>query len=131
MLSALHMLSLVAICAFLIVFLDLHWKQIKQRRVIDKLVINIIFLRNNGITFILYVIMPGWHSVLMRWLSSVLTNALYVRSSPRNNYFVLSVCMLLCAVPSFAVLPGVLMHLFIHGGVNCLNSVPYRCYTHV
>ena len=34
--------------------------------------------------------------------------------------------MLLCAVPSFAVLPEVLMYVFLHGGVNCLNSVPYR-----
>ena len=24
-----------------------------------------------------------------------------------------------------------LMYVFIHGGVNCLNSVPYRCYTYV
>ena len=33
------------------------------------------------------------------------------------------VCMLLCAVSSFAVLPGVLMYVFIHGEVNCLNIV--------
>ena len=44
---------------------------------------------------------------------------------------VCAVCMLLCMAPSFAVLPGVLMYVFIHGGVNCLNSVPYRCYTYV
>ena len=23
------------------------------------------------------------------------------------------------------------MYVFIHGGVNCLNSVPYRCYMYV
>ena len=40
------------------------------------------------------------------------------------DYFVLSVC---CC----AWLPGVLMYVFIHGGVNCLNSVPYRCYMYV
>ena len=40
-------------------------------------------------------------------------------------------CLLLYAVPSFAVLPGVLMYVFIHGGVNCLNNDSYRCYTYI
>ena len=36
--------------------------------------------------------MPGWHSGLMRWLSNMPTNALLVRSQPRTDNFVLSVC---------------------------------------
>ena len=48
-----------------------------------------------------------------------------------NNTLLCAVCMLLCMVPCFAVLPGVLIYVFIHGGVNCLNSVPYRCYMYV
>ena len=35
--------------------------------------------------------------------------------------------MLLCAVPSFAVLPGVRIYSYL--GFNCLNSVLYHCYT--
>ena len=39
-------------------------------------------------------------------------------------------CMLLCVVSSSAVLPGVpYSYVYSYGGVNCLNSVPYRCYS--
>ena len=40
----------------------------------------------------------------------MLTNALQVRSQPGTDLALCAVCMLLCAVPSFAVLPGVLMY---------------------
>ena len=36
--------------------------------------------------------MSGWISGRMRWVSSMLTNALQVRSQPGTDYFVLSVC---------------------------------------
>ena len=36
--------------------------------------------------------MPGWHRGLECWLSSMLTNALWVRSQPGTVNFVLSVC---------------------------------------
>ena len=49
----------------------------------------VIFYWYNSICF---SFMPGWHSVLMRWLSSMLTNALYVRSQPGTDYFVMSLC---------------------------------------
>ena len=38
--------------------------------------------------------------------------------------------MLLCVAPSFVVLPGTSTHNS-YGGVNSLNSVPYRRYTYV
>ena len=62
--------------------------------------------------------MPGWHSMIMRWLSGVLTNAFIVGSLPTRVGLLYAVCMLLCAVPSFAVLPGELMYVFIYGGVK-------------
>ena len=40
----------------------------------------------------IFYVMPCWHSGLVSWLSSMLTNALYVRSQPGTVYFVLSVC---------------------------------------
>ena len=45
--------------------------------------------------------MPGWHSGLECWLGSMLSNALYVRSQPGMDYFVLSVC---CCVRFLALL---------------------------
>ena len=61
-------------------------------------------------------IIPVWHDGLMRWLSSILANALKdIRSQPGTDYFVLYVCMLLYAVPSFATLPGVLIYSY--GGI--------------
>ena len=50
---------------------------------------------------------------------------------PTRDGQLCAVWVLLCTVRSFAVLLGVLMYVFIHGGVNCLNSVPYRCYMNV
>ena len=48
--------------------------------------------------------LPDWHGGLIRWLSSMLTNALYVRSQPGTDNFVLSVCcrmrFLVCNVTS-------------------------------
>ena len=41
-------------------------------------------------------IMTDKHDGLMLWLSSMLTNALYVRSQPGTDYFVLSVCCCAC-----------------------------------
>ena len=38
-------------------------------------------------------------------------------------------CMLLSAVLGFIVLSGALIYSY--GRFNCLNSVPYRCYTYV
>ena len=55
----------------------------------------------------------------------------HLGSLPTRDGLLCAVCMLLCMALGFAVLPGVLMNVFIHGGINCLNSVPYRCYTHV
>ena len=36
--------------------------------------------------------MPGWHRRLMRWRSSMLVNAIYLRSHPRTDFFVLCAC---------------------------------------
>ena len=41
-------------------------------------------------------------------------------SLPTRDGQLCVVCMLMCTVPSFAVLPGVLI--FSYGEVNCLNS---------
>ena len=42
--------------------------------------------------FIFQEFMPGRHGGIMRWLSSMLTNVLQVRSQPGTDNFVLSVC---------------------------------------
>ena len=72
-------------------------------------------------------IMLGHHGGLMRWLSSMLTNALYFRSQAGKEKFVLSVC---CCVRFLALLCNQ-EHSYSCGEVNCFNSFPYRCYTYV
>ena len=56
------------------------------------------------------ILMPGWHGGLMRWLSNMLTNACITGSIPTRDGQLCDVCMLLCAVPSFVVLPGALIY---------------------
>ena len=65
-----------------------------------------------------------------KYIKKVQLNLLIIVGSlPTSDVILCAVCMLLCAVPSFAVLPGVLIYSY--GGINCLNSVPNRCYTYV
>ena len=60
-------------------------------------------------------------------LDNTLNEVTQFRSQPGTDNFVLSVG---CGVRFLASL-CYQEHSYSYGGVNCLNSVPYRCYTYV
>ena len=73
--------------------------------------------------------MPGWHGVLMRWLR--VCWLMHCRFAPNQGRTIL--CCLCVAVfgSKLRCVTRSTRVCIIHGGVNCLNSLPYRCYTHV
>ena len=65
--------------------------------------------------------MPGWHSGLMSWL-------IHCRFAPNQGRTTLC-CLYVAVYASWLRCVTRSTHVcIIHGGVNCLNSVPYRCF---
>ena len=76
-----------------------------------------------------HIIIHGWHGVLMHWLS-IICWLMYCRFDHKQKRSTLC-CLYVAVCGSYLRCVTRSTHVcIIHGGVNCLNSVPYRCYTY-